>query len=398
MTGHADEDRRRTEDPEGYWAEQASTVSWIRKPRVVREVEGMSSARWYSDGALNLCYNALDRHVVTGHADSVALVHESPGSGVRRSMTYAELLERVAAFAGVLRTLGVQKGDRVVVVLPPVPELVVAMLACARLGAVHCVVAADVDADDLAARVDAVRPGVIVTASCVVGRDGHVTLKPVVDRALELAEHQPGACIVKQRREEPAELVEPRDVDWDVMARAGATAPAECVTVESTDPAYVVPASGAAHELRDSGGLAVATAWVLPHVLDVHAGDTWWAAVDPASETGHVLGVYAPLLSGVTTLLVEDVPGVMPDPQTFAGLVAECGVTTPLVPSATVRSLREAGPDDPEARTVSSLRGVIVVGEALDPDTSRWFADWLAVPEPATWADALEGWPGPPLA
>ena len=251
--------------------------------------------RWFPDATLNTCYNALDRHVVAGHADRTALIHDSPVTGAPRSSSYADLLEQVAALAGALRSFGVVPGDRVLVVMPMVPEAVVAMLACARLGAVHAVVPVGSSAEEaLAGQVDGIRPRAVVSASCSLGAGGAVAHKPVLDRALGLASHQPEICVVKQRPQVSATLEEPRDVAWDVAMRLGRSAPAECVEVAAADPLYLLDGPGAGDPpgvtVRDNGAHAVAMAWALPHAYGVHPGQVWWAACDLAGPVGHSRG------------------------------------------------------------------------------------------------------------
>jgi propionyl-CoA synthetase len=323
-----------------FWAEQARLVDWIRKPR-----RAFDDGGWYADGTLNTCYNALDRHVVHGHGDRPALVHVSPSTGATQELSYAELLERTAAFAGALRGVGVGPGDRVVVHLPVVPEALVAMLACARLGAVHVVLAADSDADTVARRIDDTRPVVVVTAS---------------DRGLDRSSHRPASVIVKQGPDAPAEL-DRHHVDWDVAVRAGATDPAESVEVRATDPLYVLD-----HLVRDNGGHAVAMAWLLPHAYDVQPGQVWWAACDLAVPLGHSYAVYAPLLAGATTVLVE---GGTPDAGTVAQVVEEHGVEVLLAGRDVLDRLPGGG---------GGLRAAFST-EPLDDDASQRAADRLGV-------------------
>ena len=244
MADYRTEHARSIEDPEGYWGEQAGLVDWIRKPRRILDDDHPPFYRWFPDATLNTCYNALDRHVVRGHGDRTALVYDSAVADTRASYTYARLLERTAAFAGALRGFGVGAGDRVVIYMPMIPEAVIAMLACARIGAVHSVVFGGFAPHELAVRVDDARPTVIVTASCGIEPTRVVEYKPIVDRALEMAEHQPAAVVVKQRPQAEASLQAPRDVDWDLAMKAGATDPAECVEVKATDPLYVLYTSG----------------------------------------------------------------------------------------------------------------------------------------------------------
>ncbi|MGH3368419.1 MAG: AMP-binding protein, partial [Nocardioidaceae bacterium] len=262
---YRDEHRRSIDDPEGYWRDQASLVDWIRKPRQVLDASRKPFYRWFPDATLNTCYNALDRHVVGGHADRTALIYDSPVTDTKQRLSYAQLLEKVAAFAGALRGFGVDPGDRVVIYMPMIPEAVVAMLACARIGAVHSVVFGGFAPHELAVRIDDARPKVVVSASCGIEPSRVVEYKPMLDRALQLATHKPGACVIKQRPQAHADMTEPRDVDWNVAMKAGATNPAPCVEVAATDPLYVLYTSGTTGKpkgiVRDNGGHAVALLW-----------------------------------------------------------------------------------------------------------------------------------------
>ena len=316
------EHARSIEDPEGYWAEQAGLVDWIRKPSRVLDDDRPPFYRWFPDATLNTCYNALDRHVVRGHArPDGARLRQRRRRGEAELHLRASSLEQVAAFAGALRGFGVGQGDRVVIYLPMIPEAVVAMLACARLGAVHSVVFGGFAPRELAVRIDDARPKVVVTASCGIEPSRVVEYKPIVDRALEIAEHQPDAVILKQRPQVAAEMREPRDVDWDVAMKAGRTDPAECVEVKATDPLYVLYTSGTTGKpkgiVRDNGGHAVAMAWSLPNIYDVHEGQVWWTASDVGWVVGHSYIVYAPLINGATTVLYEGKPVGTPDAGAF---------------------------------------------------------------------------------
>ncbi|MEP7091704.1 MAG: AMP-binding protein, partial [Nocardioidaceae bacterium] len=284
MADYRTEHARSIEDPEGYWAEQAGLVDWIKKPKRILDDDHPPFYRWFPDATLNTCYNALDRHVVHGHGERTALIYDSAVAHTQASYTYAQLLERTAAFAGALRAFGVQQGDRVVIYLPMIPEAVVAMLACARIGAVHSVVFGGFAPHELAVRIDDALPKVLVTASCGIESSRVVEYKPIVDRALEIADHQPDVVVVKQRPQAEAAMQEPRDVDWDVAVKAGSVEPASCVEVKATDPLYVLYTSGTTGKpkgiVRDNGGHAVAMAWSLPNIYDVHGGQVWWTASD----------------------------------------------------------------------------------------------------------------------
>ena len=391
--------RRSIDDPEGFWAEQAALVDWIHKPTRVLDDDRPPFYRWYPDGTLNTCYNALDRHVVAGHGDRTALVYDSPVTATKQSFSYAELVEKVATFAGALRGFGVEKGDRVVIYLPMIPEAVIAMLACARIGAVHSVVFGGFAPHELAVRIDDAKPKVLVTASCGIEPTRVVEYKPMVDRALELAEHAPLAVVVKQRPELEAPLVEGRDHDWNLVMKAGLTAPAECVEVQATDPLYVLYTSGTTGKpkgiVRDNGGHAVAMAWSLPHVYDVHAGQVWWAASDVGWVVGHSYIVYAPLISGATTVLYEGKPVGTPDAGAFWRVVAEHGVEALFTAPTAVRAIKK---EDPSAalladHDLSRFRTLFLAGERLDPDTWQWATDALGVPVVDNWWQTETGWP-----
>ena len=397
--GYADAFARSTADPAGFWAEQAGLVTWIRKPRRVLDDDTPPFYRWFPDATLNTCFNALDRHVIAGHADRTALIHDSPVTGTVSSLTYAELLERVAAFGGVLRGLGVEKGDRVVLSMPMIPEAVVAMLACARIGAVHSVVFGGFAAAELAARIDDARPTVVVVASCGVEPGRIVAYKPLLDRALDLAQHRPAAVIVKQRPQLEADLVEGRDLDWDLVVRAGAEDPAECVTVAATDPLYVLYTSGTTGRpkgiVRDNGGHAVAMAWSMRNLFDIHPGQVWWAASDVGWVVGHSYIVYAPLITGATTVLYEGKPVGTPDAGAFWRVVAQHRVEGLFTAPTAIRAVKRA---DPEGRLLaghdtSSLRTLFLAGERLDPDTYAWASDTLGVPVVDNWWQTETGWP-----
>jgi len=393
------EHARSIADPEGFWGEQARLVDWIRKPVRILDADDPPFYRWFPEATLNTCYNAVDRHVVAGHGDRAALIYDSPVTGTQRTFSYAELLEQVAAFAGALRAFGVEKGDRVVISMPMIPEAVVAMLACARLGAVHSVVFGGFAAHELAVRIDDARPKVVVSASCGVEASRVVDYKPMIDRALELATHEPAVCVIKQRPESEATLVEPRDVDWDVAIRAGRSAPAECVEVAATDPLYILYTSGTTGKpkgiVRDNGGHAVAMAWSLPQVYDVHAGQVWWAASDVGWVVGHSYIVYAPLITGATTVLYEGKPVGTPDAGAFWRVAAEHRVEALFTAPTAIRAIKKEDPDATllAGHDLSRFRTLFLAGERLDPDTYHWATDRLGVPVVDNWWQTETGWP-----
>jgi propionyl-CoA synthetase len=386
-------------DPDAFWGEQAALVDWIQQPRLVLDRSRPPFYRWYADGRLNTCYNALDRHVVKGRADQPALIYDSPVTGTIATYTYAELLEHVAAFAGALRGLGVEAGDRVVVYMPMIPETVIAMLACARIGAVHSVVFGGFAAQELAVRIDDARPKLIVSASCGIEPGRTVEYKPLLDRALELAEHEPKACIVKQRPEATASLVEGRDLDWETAIRVGRTDPAACVDVAATDPLYILYTSGTTGKpkgiVRDNGGHAVALAWSMAHIFDIHPGQVWWAASDVGWVVGHSYIVYAPLFVGATTVLYEGKPVGTPDAGAFWRVVGEHRVEGLFTAPTAIRAVKREDPEGVQLTKydTSSLRHLFLAGERLDPETYGWANERLGIPVIDNWWQTETGWP-----
>jgi propionyl-CoA synthetase len=385
-------------DPEGWWGEAASAIDWITPPARVLDDSIPPFYRWFEGGRLNTCYNALDRHVIGGRADQPAVIYDSPVTGTKRTYTYADLLELVARFAGVLRGLGVEKGDRVVVYLPMVPEAVVAMLACARIGAVHSVVFGGFAPAELAARIDDARPKVIVSASCGIEPTRVVEYKPMLDAAIDRAEHKPSACVILQRPQAVAEMGE-RDIDWAVAMRHGAVPPAECVPVYATDPLYVLYTSGTTGRpkgiVRDNGGHAVALHWTMSNVYDVRAGDVWFTASDVGWVVGHSYIVYGPLLAGCTTVLYEGKPVGTPDAGAFWRVMAEHGVNGFFTAPTAIRAIKRDDPDGEQVRRhdLSRLRTVFLAGERLDPDTYAWATERLGVPVVDNWWQTETGWP-----
>jgi propionyl-CoA synthetase len=330
------------EDACAFWADAARAVTWTRAPQRILDDSSPPFYRWFPDGELNTCANALDRHVDQGRGDQAALIYDSPLTGTKRTYTYRQLLDDTSRFAGVLRSLGVEKGDRVVIYMPMVPEAVIAMLASARLGAVHSVVFGGFAASELATRIDDARPAVVVTASCGIEPTRVVDYKSMVDAALDLAEHAPPKCVVLQREQAPCELVPGRDVSWtDAMADAQ---PVDPVPVAATDPLYVLYTSGTTGKpkgiVRDNGGHAVALMWTMRHIYDTDPGDVYWAASDVGWVVGHSYIVYGPLLLGATTVLYEGKPVGTPDAGAFWRVVAEHGVKALFSAPTAIRAIR----------------------------------------------------------
>ncbi len=391
--------RRSLEDPDGFWGEAAALVDWIHRPTTVLDRADPPFYRWFTDGVLNTCYNALDRHVIKGRGDQPALVYDSPVTGTQKTYTYAQLLDEVARFAGVLRALGVDQGDRVVVYMPMVPQAAIAMLACARIGAVHSVVFGGFAPTELAARIDDARPVVVVTASCGIEPTRVVEYKPMLDAAIDRAQHKPSRVVVLQRPQAAAAMVAERDLDWATVMRPGAVEPAECVPVGATDPLYVLYTSGTTGRpkgiVRDNGGHAVALAWSMPNLFGLHPGQTMFTASDVGWVVGHSYIVYGPLLAGCTTVMYEGKPIGTPDAGSFWRVVSEHRVDAMFTAPTAMRAIKKTDPDGKLVRgyDLSSLRTLFLAGERLDPDTYHWSGDLLGVPVVDNWWQTETGWP-----
>ncbi|MER7499187.1 propionyl-CoA synthetase [Nonomuraea pusilla] len=392
MAGYDEVYQRSIRQPEEFWAQAARAVEWdVPPPRA------MSEHGWFAGGRLNTCHNAVDRHVHAGRGDQPALVHDSPVTGTVRTLTYADLLDQVARTAGLLRDLGVGAGDTVVIYMPMVPEAVVAMLACARLGAVHSVVFGGFAAAELAVRIDHARPKVVLSASCGIEPSRLVAYKPLLDEALERASHRPSACVILQRPQHPVELTPGRDLDWDEAVRGAA--PAACVSVGATDPLYVLYTSGTTGApkgvVRDNGGHAVALRWSMENVYGAAPGEVFWAASDVGWVVGHSYIVYGPLLAGCTTVLYEGKPVGTPDPGAFWRVVAQHGVRTLFTAPTAIRAIKKEDPSGSYAKKydLSGLRYLFLAGERLDPDTYHWASDLLGIPVIDHWWQTETGWP-----
>ena len=396
MGRYEDVFHRSLTDPAGFWGEAARAVDWYTEPGTILDGSNPPFYRWFRGGTLNTCHNALDRHVEGGRAEQQALIYDSPVTGTRKTFTFRELRDETARFAGVLSSLGIEKGDRVVIYMPMIPEAVVAMLACARLGAIHSVVFGGFAAHELAVRIDDARPKLIVSASCGIEVARIVEYKPILDKAIEEATHKPGHTIIVQRPQATAQLTA-RDLDWhDLMAAA--TDPHPCVPVEATDPLYILYTSGTTGKpkgvVRDNGGHAVALSWSMRYVYDTNPGEVFWAASDIGWVVGHSYIVYAPLLAGCTTVLYEGKPVGTPDAGAFWRVAAEHNVKALFTAPTGFRAIRKEDPagDLKKSSDLTALRYLFLAGERLDPDTYRWAGELLGIPVVDHWWQTETGW------
>jgi propionyl-CoA synthetase len=387
---------RSLRDPEGFWAAAAEDLYWERRWDRVLDDSRPPYYRWFTGGVLNTCYNALDLHVDRGRGKQRALVYDSPVTGTIATFTYAELRDEVARVAGALRRQGIVKGDRVIIYMPMVPEAIVAMLACARIGAVHSVVFGGFAANELAKRIDDARPRLILSASCGIEVNRVIPYKPLLDGALALATHQVERCVILQRPQERAPLVAGRDLDWgDFVSGA---APAECVPVAATDALYILYTSGTTGipkgVVRDNGGHAVALKYSMGAVYGMGAGECYWAASDIGWVVGHSYIVYAPLLKGCTTILYEGKPVGTPDPGAFWRLIAQHGVNALFTAPTAFRAIKKEDPQGAHMakHDLRNFRTLFLAGERCDPDTLLWARERLGVPVIDHWWQTETGW------
>jgi propionyl-CoA synthetase len=384
-------------DPEGFWAEAATGIDWHQTWDRVLDDSSPPLYRWFTGGRLNTCFNALDRHADGARAEQAALIHDSAYTGEVRTYTYATLRDEVARFAGVLASLGVACGDRIVIYMPMVPEAIVAMLACARLGAIHSVVFGGFASQELATRLDDARAKVVVSASCGVEPSRIIPYKPLLDGAIELAAHAPERCVILQRSVLTAELRPGRDVDW--MEAMDAARPHDCVTVAATDPLYILYTSGTTGTpkgiVRDNGGHAVALAWSMKHVYGIEPGEVFWAASDVGWVVGHSYIAYGPLLHGATAVMFEGKPVGTPDPGAFWRVAAQHGVRAMFTAPTVFRAIKQHDfpGDHIEKHDLSRLRALFLAGERCDPDTLEWARSRLGIPVIDHWWQTESGWP-----
>lgn len=379
------------------WQKAAENIHWYQAPSILLDESNPPFYRWFPDGSTNACYNALDLHVEQGRGDQAALIYDSPVTDTKRQYSYSELLDEVSRFAGVLASQGVEKGDRVIVYMPMVPEALIAMLACARLGAVHSVVFGGFASNELAVRIDDASPKVIVSATCGVEPSRIVPYKPLLDAAIDLAEHKPSACIILHRPMQDASMVEGRDIDW-AQAMAGAK-PAACVPVAANDPLYILYTSGTTGQpkgvVRDTGGSIVVLKWSMKNIYNVDPGDVYWAASDVGWVVGHSYIVYGPLFNGCTTVIYEGKPVGTPDPGAFWRVIAEHNVKVMFTAPTAFRAIKK---EDPQGKylqqyDIACLDSLFLAGERCDPNTLNWAQEKLGVPVIDHWWQTETGWP-----
>ena len=382
---------------EAFWAEAAEDISWYQKWDKVLDDSNPPFYRWFTGGYVNTCYNALDRHIDEhGAGERLALIYESPVTGTSSTFTYNDLREKVAHFAGGLTNNGIKKGDRVLIYMPMVPETVIAMLACCRIGAIHSVVFGGFAAPELATRIDDARPVAIIAGSCGIEPGRVVPYKPLLDEAITIASYKPSQCIILQRQEYVASMVTGRDVDWmDVFSNGYSQ---ECVPLASTDPLYILYTSGTTGIpkgiVRDNAGHMVALKWSMTNTYDTHPGEVYWAASDVGWVVGHSYIVYAPLLQGCTTILYEGKPVGTPDAGAFWRVLSDHKVKTMFTAPTALRAIRREDPDATFLKSydINAFKALFLAGERADPDTMAWAQDHLNVPIVDHWWQTETGW------
>ena len=384
------------QQPKKFWQQISKDIAWYKNPKTILSQDESGLYRWFEDGELNTAYLALDHHVENGRANQTALIYDSPVTGTKKQFTYAELTEQVARFAGVLKNLDVGKGDRVIIYMPMVPEAVIAMLACARIGAVHCVVFGGFAAKELAVRINDAQPKVIISASCGIEVDRIIPYKPLLDSAILQASNPPEHCIILQREQLEAELSAPRDHDWNTLYCHAK--PVDPVPLKSTDPLYILYTSGTTGRpkgvVRDNGGHAVAMKYSMKTVYDCDPGDVYWAGSDVGWVVGHSYIVYAPLISGCCTLLYEGKPVRTPDAGAYWRVIEEYKVNAFFVAPTAFRAIKKEDPDGEllKKHDISSLKNLFLAGERLDPPTYHWLKDLLGIPVLDHWWQTETAW------
>ena len=380
-----------------FWGEQSKAIAWEKKPKKILDDSNSPFYKWFPDGTLNTCYNAIDRHVLSGRGEQDAIIYDSPVTNTKKRITYSQLQYQVSQFAGALIKLGVIKGDRVIIYMPMIPEALVAMLACARIGAVHSVVFGGFASNELAVRIDDCKPKVIVSASCGHEPNRIIEYKPLLDKAIEIAKHQVKKCIIFQRDSLKAQLKPSQDLDWSELIKDAFLA--KPIEVNANDPLYILYTSGTTGKpkgvVRDNGGHAVSLKWSMNNIYDVQPGDVYWAASDIGWVVGHSYIVYAPLFHGCTTILFEGKPIGTPNAGTFWRIISEYKVKVLFTAPTALRAVKR---DDPKGDfiknfDITSLQSLFLAGERADPDTVLWLEDKLKVPIIDHWWQTETGWP-----
>ena len=383
-------------DPEAFWMEQAGAIDWVSPPKKALDDSNAPLYEWFTDGMVNTCYNAVDRHVENGRGDQIAIIHDSPVTGTVRKISYVELRNRVATLAGALRAKGIGKGDRVIIYMPMIPEALEAMLACARLGAIHSVVFGGFAAHELAVRIDDARPKAIIAASCGIEPGRVVHYKPLLDGAIEQAHHKPDFCVIFQREQEVAHLEEGRDYSWHGFQFG--VEPAECVPVEGNHPAYILYTSGTTGQpkgvVRPTAGHLVALNWSMKNIYDVDPGDVFWAASDVGWVVGHSYICYGPLIAGNTTIVFEGKPVGTPDAGTFWRVISDHKVKSFFTAPTAFRAVKREDPKGEFLKKydISCLKKIYLAGERADPDTINWAKEKTGLPIIDHWWQTETGW------
>jgi propionyl-CoA synthetase len=388
--------KRSQEEPEAYWSDAAKGIDWEEAFTKVLDDKNPPFYKWFPDGKLNTCFNALDRHIENGHAQQIALIYDSPVTNTIKRYSYKELRDLTANFSGLLREQGVRKGDTVIIYMPMVPEAVIAMLACARLGAVHSVVFGGFSSNELASRINDAQPKVILSASCGIEVNRIIKYKPLLDSAITIANHKPKICIILQRPQYEAALIEGRDIDWQVASKTAKAV--NCVSVNATDPLYILYTSGTTGKpkgvLRDNGGHAVALNWSMKNIYNMNPGDVFWSASDVGWVVGHSYIVYAPLLYGCTTILYEGKPVGTPDASAFWRVIETHKVNALFTAPTAFRAIKGNDPDGDLIKEydLSSLQSLFLAGERCDPATIQWAEKKLNIPVIDHWWQTETGW------
>lgn len=383
-------------DPEGFWMQAAEAIDWVRAPSKALNDDMAPIYEWFADGMVNTCWNAVDRHVLAGRGDQIAILHESPITLSTKGITYKQLQTRVASLAGALRMRGVEKGDRVIIYMPMIPEALEAMLACARLGAIHSVVFGGFAANELAVRIDDCQPKAIIAASCGLEPNRVVHYKPLLDAAIDQASHKPEFCVIFQREQEVAKLVEGRDFSWHGFQYG--VKPAECVPVEGNHPAYILYTSGTTGQpkgvVRHTAGHLVALQWSMKNIYNIEAGDRFWAASDVGWVVGHSYICYGPLIAGATTVVFEGKPVGTPHPGVFWRIIQNNRIKSFFTAPTALRAIRREDPNGDYIRRykLHDLQALFLAGERADPETVKWAQQHLGVPVVDHWWQTETGW------